>query len=116
MKDDLEAGKKEGSGFATLSDLLSHLDAHGGNAAVVVALEPPKGQTVPSSFETERMASELMKRAEQETGLKVEASNVFPRLGRFVFKAPAELIRHVASQPEVAETTPNELPGSGMIA
>jgi hypothetical protein len=115
VKDDLEPKSTEGSGFASLSELLNHLDVHGGNEAVVVALEPPKGQVVPSSSETERVASELMHRAEQATGLKVEASNVFPRLGRFVLRAPADLIRNIASQPEVAETTPNEIRGSGMV-
>jgi hypothetical protein len=109
--DDLEAKKGERSGFANLSELLNHLDAHGGNAAVVVALEPPKDQPAPSSSETKRLASELMTRAEEATGLKVEASNVFPNLGRFVLKAPAELIRNIAAQPEVADTTPNEIRG-----
>jgi hypothetical protein len=42
----------------------------------------------------------------------VARSNVFRR---FAFDAPAEIIRHVAAQPEVTETTPNEFRGLGPI-
>jgi hypothetical protein len=111
----IDPEKDKGGGFASLSELLSHLETHGGNAAVVVALKAPKGQTVPSGAETERIAAELINRAEKETGTRVSGSNVFHRLGRFVLDGPAEVIRHVSSQPEVEEVTPNEYRGFGLI-
>ena len=115
MSDPIGPKKGEGGGFGSLSELLSHLDEHGGHAAVVVTLKPPPGQIVPAANETERLAKELIERAEKATGLRVEKSNVFQRLGRFVFDAPAGVIRHIAQQPEVTETTPNELRGFGLI-
>ena len=115
MSNPLEHKKDEAGGFGNLSELLSHLDEHGGNAAVVVTLKPPPGQIVPSPNETERLCGELIDRAEQATGLRVGRRNVFKRLGRFVLDAPAGVIRHIAQQPEVTETTPNELRGFGLI-
>jgi hypothetical protein len=111
----IEPRNDEAGGFGSLSELLSHLDEHGGNAAVVVTLKPPPGQIVPSPNETGRLSRELIERAEQATGLRVGKSNVFQRLGRFVLDAPAGVIRHIAQQPEVTETTPNELRGFGLI-
>ena len=107
--------KNDISGFASLSELLSYLDDHGGNAAVIVALKPPPGKIVPATSETKRIATELIVRAEKATGLRVAGSNVFQYLGRFVLNAPSEIIRHIAVQPEVTETTPNKLRGSGLI-
>jgi hypothetical protein len=112
--DSIEPEENRSAGFANLSELLSHLDHHGGTAAVVVALKPPPGQIVPSAAETERLATELIARAERATGLQVARSNVFRRFGRFVVDAPAQIIRQVAAQPEVAETTPNEVRGLGL--
>jgi hypothetical protein len=112
--DPIEPKENQSVGYASLSELLSHLDRYGGNAAVVVALKPPPGQSVPSVAETERLAKELIARAERATGLQIARSNVFRRFGRFVFDGPAQIIRHVAAQPEVAEATPNEVLGLGL--
>jgi hypothetical protein len=112
--DPIKPKENESAGFTSLSELLSHLDRQGGTAAVVVALKPPPCQSVPSAAETERLATELIARAERATGLRVARSNVFRRFGRFVFDGPAELIRYVAAQPEVAETTPNEFRDLGL--
>jgi hypothetical protein len=111
----IEPDKRAGEGFGSLSELLSHLDEHGGHASVVVALKPPPGQIVPSANETQRLAKELIDRAENATGLRVAKSNVFQRLGRFVVDAPPGVIRHIAQQPEVTETTPNEVRGFALI-
>jgi hypothetical protein len=114
--DDRAQSPKEGSGgFAHLSELLTHLDRNGGNATVVVALKPPEGRSVASADETERLAKELIGRAEKATGRHVASTNVFRRFGRFVIDAPAEIIRHVVTEPEVQEVTPNEIRGSGLI-
>jgi hypothetical protein len=114
--DDRAQSRKESSGgFAHLSELLAYLDHKGGNAAVVVTLKPPGGRPVVSPEETERLAKELIGRAEKATGRHVASTNVFRRFGRFVIDAPAEIIRYVASQPEVQEVTPNEIRGSGLI-
>jgi hypothetical protein len=110
--DDQKNGKE---GFGSLAELLTHLDEHGGNAAVVVALKAPAGRSVPSGPETERIASDLIARAEKATGSRVAGSNVFSRLGRFVLDGSADVIRHVSSQPEVEEVTPNEYRGFGLI-
>ena len=106
--------KKEG-GFGSLPELLSYLETQGGNAEVVVALKAPEGRIVPSSDETERIASELINRAEKATGSQVARSHVFARLGRFAMDGPAQIIRYLSSQPEVEEVTPNESRGFGLI-
>ena len=110
---DPKKGKDEG--FGSLAELLSYLEEHGGNAGVVVALKAPKVQNVPSRLETERIASDLIARAQNATGGRVAGSHVFERLGRFVLDGPAEVIRYVSSQPEVEEVTPNEYRGFGLI-
>jgi hypothetical protein len=109
------AGASANDGFATLDDLLKHLDRVGGDAAVVVALRSSSAGELPSPNETQRLASQLIARAEDATGQRIARSNVFKRLGRFVIEAPAAAIRFVAAQPEVTETTPNKLQGLGLI-
>ena len=115
MSGSIDPEKKKEGGFGSLSELLSHLETQGGNAEVVVALKAPEGRIVPSSDETQRIASELINRAEKETGSQVARSHVFSRLGRFVIDGPAQVIRYVSSQPEVEEVTPNESRGFGLI-
>lgn len=97
------------TGFVSLTALLSYLDQHGGNATVMVSLKAPSEARVPSVDETKRLASELIARAERATGSHVARSNIFPHFGRFVIDGPANVIRHVASQPEVSSAEPNQL-------
>jgi len=111
----IDPEKKEEGGFASLPELLSHLERQGGNAEVIVALKAPEGLIVPSSDETKRIASELINRAEKETGSQVARSHVFSHLGRFAMDGPAQVIRYISSQPEVEEVTPNEFRDLGLI-
>jgi hypothetical protein len=110
-----QSEERNPSAFSNLSDVLKNLDRNGGTAAVVVALKAPTSRPVPPPEETERLAKKLISDAEKATGGHSGNANVFRRFGRFVLEAPAEIIRHIAAQPEVEDITPNQQSGFGLI-
>ena len=84
---------------------------------VVVRLQPANAQSVvPAPDETERIARDLIRRTEHETGQTAEAINVFRNLGAFAVAAVPVFLRTLIEQPEVAAVVANRQPGAAMIA
>ena len=92
---------------------LSEADDDGRIEAVVrlktngaVTLEPDQ---------TERIAGELMSRAQQVTGRREHGVNVFRYMGSFAVAAPKAFVAQLIDQPDVAAVVANRQPASGMI-
>lgn len=83
-------------------------NADGELVEAVVRLKPTSaGEIVPSPEETERLVHRLLGRAEAAVQVEANDFNVFENLGYFVVSAPAEYVRALVQEPEVASAIPN---------
>jgi len=83
-------------------------NADGNLVQAVVRLRPgSRDEVVPSPEETERLTHSLLERAEAAARVGAADFNVFENLGYFVVSAPAEYVRALIQEPEVASAIPN---------
>lgn len=68
-----------------------------------------------SADDAERVAYEVLDRAQKQSGQKIEDVNIFKNLGNFVVSAPAPVLEAIAEQPEIAGAQSNEPSGSMLI-
>jgi hypothetical protein len=59
--------------------------------------------------ETEATVKRILKRVAKETGIKPEDSHIFRNFGSFVVAAPAQFVRKLLEQDEIASAVPNRL-------
>jgi hypothetical protein len=86
-----------------------------GRVEAVVRLQPSGGLPTTPPEETERLAHELVRRTQQESGEHEDAINVFKYLGSFAISASPAFMKALIAQPEVASALANKQPDSGMI-
>ncbi len=74
----------------------------------VIRLSPPSGKGLtPSPEETDRIAHELLARAQVRAESSAPDYNVFKNLGYFVVSAPPRYLKALVDEPEVAHACPN---------
>jgi hypothetical protein len=74
----------------------------------VIRLSPTSpGSPAPSPEETDRIAHDLLSRAQKRAKLHAPDYNVFKNLGYFVVSAPPAYLRALVDEPEVARAFPN---------
>lgn len=82
--------------------------AAGEPVAAIIRLGPTSAKSLsPSPDETDRIAHELLARAQRRVKSKAPDFNVFKNLGYFVVSAPVDYLRALVDQPEVAHAFPN---------
>jgi hypothetical protein len=88
---------------------LTWAEKNGEAIEAVFMLQEEEG-SLPDPERVESLLWQALKRAEQETGGKVEDVNVFSNLASFVARANPSLIRVLLEQPEVSAGTANRRP------
>jgi hypothetical protein len=98
-------------------ELLRQLDsAEAGVNSVqaVFSLRPTvAGKRFIEPKDTDRVVKQMLQRVQRETGTKPEDYHVFPNLGSFVIAAPAQFLRRLLEQKEIASAIPNRVNGGG---
>lgn len=98
-------------------ELERQLAASAGHTPVeaVVRLRAKPGVAAPPPEETERIARELVGRAQKASGEQEDAINVFKYLGSFAVSAKPAFLKTLLAQPEVESALANRQPDTGMI-
>ena len=86
-----------------------------GTVEAVVRLKAGKGADTPEPDQTERIAQELVSRAQRSSGRREHGVNVFRYMGSFAVSAPKAFVEHLIHEPEVAAAVANRQPDGGMI-
>jgi hypothetical protein len=75
----------------------------GGLCEATVILRPVVGQIVPAPEATRRMAHDVLKQAEAESGVTPQISNILENLHSFTVFAPRKFVEAVANSQNVAQ-------------